>query len=130
MRTDGAAVWTLIRNLGSSVGISLIIAKLTDNISVFHSQLVEFINPVQRRDEDAGGGCAFLDCTASSRSRALDGLVTQQAAVMAYSNDFLIMTFVSLAAFPLLVLIRRPSAAAAAAGGAQQQQEEHAAVMD
>ena len=29
LRTDGAALWTLIRNLGSSVGISLIIASLT-----------------------------------------------------------------------------------------------------
>ena len=37
---------------------------------------------------------------------AIDGMVTQQAAVMAYSNAFLAMTFVSLAAFPLLALIR------------------------
>ena len=45
MRTDGAALWTLIRNLGSSVGISLVIAKLTDDITKFHSQLADFINP-------------------------------------------------------------------------------------
>ena len=37
---------------------------------------------------------------------ALEGMVTQQAAIMAYSNAFLIMTFVSLCAFPLLALIR------------------------
>ena len=30
---------------------------------------------------------------------------------MAYSNDFLFMTFVSLCAFPLLALIRSPSRA-------------------
>ncbi len=65
----------------------------------------------------------------SGRGRAdlamLDGLVTQQAAAMAYSNDFLIMTLVSLAAFPLLALMRSPKAAAAAA----QSQAAHA-VMD
>ena len=33
VRTDGAALWTLIRNLGSSVGISLVIAKLTGDIT-------------------------------------------------------------------------------------------------
>ena len=51
----------------------------------------------------------------------LEGIVTQQAAAMAYSNDFLLMTFVSLCAFPLLALIRSPKAAAAAvprSGGA------------
>ncbi len=42
---------------------------------------------------------------------ALEALVTQQAAAMAYSNDFLLMTLVSLAAFPLLALIRSPKAA-------------------
>jgi DHA2 family multidrug resistance protein len=40
-------------------------------------------------------------------------MVTQQAAAMAYSNDFLLMTLVSLAAFPLLALIRSPKAAPA-----------------
>ena len=34
---------------------------------------------------------------------------------MAYSNDFLFMTFISLCAFPLLALIRSPKAVAAAA---------------
>ena len=46
---------------------------------------------------------------------ALEGVVTQQAAAMAYSNDFLLMTLVSLCAFPLLALIRSPKALAAAA---------------
>jgi len=44
----------------------------------------------------------------------LDGLVTQQAAIIAYSNDFLLMTFVSLSAFPLLALIRAAKSAPAA----------------
>ncbi len=45
LRTDGAALWTLIRNLGSSVGISLMIASLTNDMTTFHSELAEFINP-------------------------------------------------------------------------------------
>jgi len=44
----------------------------------------------------------------------LDQLVTTQAEVMAYSNDFRLMTFVSLAAFPLLFLLRAPRLKAAA----------------
>ena len=54
-------------------------------------------------------------------------MVTQQAASMAYSNDFLLMMFVSLSAFPLLALIRSPKASPVAAGGPQQAAH---AVMD
>jgi MFS transporter, DHA2 family, multidrug resistance protein len=58
----------------------------------------------------------------------LDGIVTQQAAAMAYSNDFLFMTLISLAAFPLLALIRSPKAQAVVApAGAQRAAH---AVMD
>jgi MFS transporter, DHA2 family, multidrug resistance protein len=50
-----------------------------------------------------------------------------QAAMMAYSNDFLFMTFISLCAFPLLALIRSPKAVATAAS--REQAAAHA-VMD
>ena len=59
----------------------------------------------------------------TSTSAMLDQLVTQQAAAMAYSNDFLLMTLVTLAAFPLLALLRSPKAAAHGEGAAH-------AVMD
>ena len=45
LRTEGAALWTLIRNIGSAVGISIVIARLTSSITVFHSQLVEHVTP-------------------------------------------------------------------------------------
>ena len=45
LRTEGAALWTLIRNLGSSVGISIVIAQLTSMITEYHSQLVEHVTP-------------------------------------------------------------------------------------
>ena len=56
----------------------------------------------------------IVDAASLGDLAALDGIVTQQAAVIAYSNDFLLMTFVSLAAFPLLALIRSSKAAPAA----------------
>ena len=104
IRTDGAALWTLIRNLGSSVGISLVIAGLTQDMSKFHSQLADFINPFSdaMRMPDVVGRMSM----AGKGLATIEGMVSQQAAVMAYSNAFLAMTFVSLAAFPLLALIR------------------------
>jgi DHA2 family multidrug resistance protein len=125
LRTDGAALWTLIRNLGSSVGISLMVASLTNDMSKFHSQLAEFINPFNDglRMPDVVGRLT----TAGRGLAAFEAMVTQQAAIMAYSNAFLTMTFVSLAAFPLLALIRSARSASAAAS---QREAAHAAVMD
>ena len=45
LRTEGAALWTLIRNIGSSVGISVVIAELTSMIGEYHSQLAEHVTP-------------------------------------------------------------------------------------
>ncbi len=104
IRTDGAALWTLIRNLGSSVGISLVIASLTSNMTKFHSQLAEFINPFS--DAMKMPNVVGTMSMAGQGLASIEGLVTQQAAVIAYSNAFYAMTFVSLAAFPLLALIR------------------------
>jgi DHA2 family multidrug resistance protein len=123
LRTDGTALWTLIRNLGSSIGISLIIAELTNMMGAFHSQLTENISPFNDALKMPGAGA--LSLASESGRAALDGIVSQQAAIMAYSNDFLIMTLISLSAFPLLFLIRGAKPAPAPAGA-----EDHAAVMD
>jgi DHA2 family multidrug resistance protein len=91
---------------------------------VFHSQLVERITPFN--DALQMPDIAAVLSTRTDAGRALlDQIVTQQAAVMAYSNDFLIMTFISLCAFPLLFLIRAPRAASGPAPAGA-----HAAAMD
>ena len=123
LRTEGTALWTLIRNIGSSVGISIVIAELTSMTTEYHSQLVEHVTPFSDALHMPNAG--MLSGMGMSHLAMLDGLVTQQAAAMAYSNDFLLMTLVSLAAFPLLALLRSPRAAASAARG----QAAHA-VMD
>ncbi len=125
-RTDATAMWTLIRNLGSSIGISIVIARLTTMVTTFHSQLAEQISPFN--DALRAPIVSNILSTATDSGRALlDGLLTQQAAIMAYSNDFLLMVFVSLAAFPLLFLLRSSKAPAGRPAG---RREEHVAVMD
>jgi MFS transporter, DHA2 family, multidrug resistance protein len=106
LRTEGAALWTLIRNIGSSVGISIVIAQLTSMTTMYHSQLVEHITPFSDAMRMPGAGSIWT--VNPTNLAAIDGIVTQQAAMMAYINDFLLMTLISLAAFPLLALIRSP----------------------
>src|SRR4029077_1160720 len=44
-RTQGTAVFSLVRNLGSSIGISIVIFLLGYNTQVVHSALVEQVTP-------------------------------------------------------------------------------------
>jgi DHA2 family multidrug resistance protein len=109
-RTHGAAMWTLIRNIGSSVGISLMIANLVNNTAVFHSQLVEFVTPFNdaMRLPNAAGA---IPLTPAQGLAVLDGLVTQQAVTIAYCNNFLLMAYFSLIAFPLMLMFHTPKLA-------------------
>ena len=98
LRTEGAALWTLIRNIGSAVGISIVIAQLTSMITEYHSQLVEHVTPFSDALHMPNAG--MLSGMGLPNLEALEQMVTQQAAAMAYSNDFLLMTLVSLTRLP------------------------------
>jgi MFS transporter, DHA2 family, multidrug resistance protein len=110
LRTEGAALWTLIRNIGSSVGISVVIARLTSMTTMFHSQLVEHATPFN--DALRMPNASMVWGHGLPSMAMLEGMITRQAAMMAYSNDFLFMTLIALCAFPLLALIRSPKSAA------------------
>ena len=104
LRTEGTALWTLIRNIGSSVGISIVIAQLTSMTTMFHSQLMESVTPFNQ----ALSGAKLLDPSTESGRSILESMVTRQATIIAYANDYQLMMWISLAAFPLLLLIKGP----------------------
>ena len=45
LRTDGASFQTLMRNVSSSFGISVVIAKLTEGAPLAHAELGDYVNP-------------------------------------------------------------------------------------
>ena len=47
--TQATAMWTLIRNLGSSIGVSIVIANLTNKTIMMHARLAESVTPFNRR---------------------------------------------------------------------------------
>jgi MFS transporter, DHA2 family, multidrug resistance protein len=104
LRTEGTAVLTLVRNIGSSVGISMVIAQLTSTTARMHANLVESVTPFN-------GALQFPDVSAilniaTDTGRALlDKIVTQQAAIIAYANDFKLLMYMTLATIPLVFLI-------------------------
>ena len=117
MRAQGTALFSLVRNIGSSIGISLVQTLLVRNTVIAHASLAAHVtysnpawqNPAVARAYDLGtlGGAAFLDAS-----------ITQQAAMIAYIDDFWLMLFLTLAVTPLLLLVRPPAKRGAPADGA------------
>src|SRR5581483_9352479 len=104
LRTQGTAMWTLIRNLGSSIGVSVVIANLTNKTIMMHAHLAESVTPFNQAMADPAA--AMLDPATDTGRALLENLLTQQAAVIAYANDFKLMMLVTLLAFPLILFIR------------------------
>jgi DHA2 family multidrug resistance protein len=116
LRTGGTAILTLVRNIGSSVGISMVIAQLTSGTTVMHARLVEDVTPfndaLQMPDVSA-----ILNITTDKGRAMLDDIVTRQASLIAYLNDFKLLMMLTLAVIPLIFIIGRSRRAMAPTGG-------------
>lgn len=102
--TQATAMWTLIRNLGSSIGVSIVIANLTNKTIMMHAHLAESITPFNQALADPAA--AMLDPKTETGRALLEQIMTQQAAIIAYANDFKLMMIMTILAFPLILLIR------------------------
>jgi DHA2 family multidrug resistance protein len=132
-RTEASSVFNLVRNLGSSIGISVVAAVLANNIQINHSELAEHISLFNPNLAAAGIDAGSLLGPAGAQTAAiLNAMVNGQAAMIAYLDDFKLMSFITLAALPLLVFMRyrRPPAAAPGAPQAAEQQTAAAAMAD
>jgi DHA2 family multidrug resistance protein len=104
LRTQGTAMWTLIRNLGSSVGVSILIASLTSKTTEMHARLTDSLTPFNQALADPAA--AMLDPKTDTGRALLEQIVSQQAAIVAYDNNFKLMMAMTLASFPLIALVR------------------------
>ena len=107
-RTEAAGLFSLLRNIGSSIGISVVTALLSENTQINHAALAEHVTPYAPMMQAPWLPEAWsLD---TSRGLAtLNAEVTRQAASIAYLNDFQLMMWVTIAAIPLLVFLRKPA---------------------
>lgn len=104
-RADATSLFSLVRNIGSSIGISVVSVMLTRNIQTNHVELGAVINPYNPVLQQVSPAAAAGNATALAQ---LDGLVNMQAAMISYIDDFKLMMVVTLAAVPLALLLRKP----------------------
>ncbi len=112
-RAEGAGLYSLSRNIGSSVGISVVNTLLTQNTQLNHAEIARYVTPVNRAFEDASIVRFWDPLTAAGRA-ALDAVITQQAQIIAYIDDYKLLMIATLAAIPLLVVFAKPSSRRAA----------------
>lgn len=105
-RTEGTSFFSLMRNIGSSIGISVVVTRLSQGIQVHHAQLAEHVSPYAQAVRE--GLPRLWDLHAGSGLAVLDQVVQQQAAALSYLDDFRFMAGITLAALPLLLLVRKP----------------------
>ncbi|HZT46385.1 MAG TPA: DHA2 family efflux MFS transporter permease subunit [Hyphomicrobiaceae bacterium] len=103
--TEGSAVFTLMRNFGSSLFISLVVMVLVRSTSMNYARMTEFVTPFREALLFPGLPLSWsLEETAGLMR--LSGEVHRQASMIGYVNAFYLMFFVAAAAVPLACLLR------------------------
>ena len=129
VRTDGTALLSLFRNVGSAIGVSVTSTMLARNIQAVHSDLAQHITPFNRALQGGSMAQAMLNPVPGTsplvvpgglvntqildmphaNAVLLDALVNHQATIVAYLDDFKLMLLTSAPTVLLLFLLRRPA---------------------
>jgi len=107
LRTEAAGLYSLVRNIGSSIGISVVTTLLARFIQENHVDLAThttMANPAMHMPVVL----QYWNLATVAGRAALDAEINIQAATIAYLNDFKLMMYVMLLAVPMLVIMRRP----------------------
>lgn len=111
-RTEAAAVFNLVRSIGSSIGVSVALTLFTRTATMSRARLVEHVNPYNEllRYESLARG---VDIGSAAGLAQMERAIVTQAELFAYTNDFHLLALAAVAGLPLLLLAgtgRRPAA--------------------
>jgi DHA2 family multidrug resistance protein len=109
-RTDGAGLFSLVRNVGSSIGISVVSTVLAQMTQVNHQEIGSQLTPFNHNVVNQAPGLLSADPMTLAR---ISGEVTRQAAMIGYLDDFRLMMVICLIAMPIILLLRSPHKQAA-----------------
>ncbi|MCW5772754.1 MAG: DHA2 family efflux MFS transporter permease subunit [Rhodospirillaceae bacterium] len=116
LRAEGSGIFSLLRNIGGSLGISVTVAMLSRNIQVNHAELGESLNRFSTALKLGLPPQFSLDSL--SGLALADRLINAQAAMIAYINDYKLMMIVCFATIPLLLMLRPAKSAGGGAAAA------------
>jgi MFS transporter, DHA2 family, multidrug resistance protein len=105
LRTEGSSIFGLMRTIGSSLGISIVVSQLASGVQREHAVLTEHItafNPLLQNTASA----SIWDVNTPQGLALLEGEVARQALQLAYIDDFQLIMIMALVAVPAALLLR------------------------
>jgi DHA2 family multidrug resistance protein len=108
LRTEGASLFSLLRNVGAAIGVSVFSSLLAHNSQAMHEMIGASVTPFNRALQTAGGMGHWLDPATRHGAAVLDRMVNQQAQIVAYADDYVMLIMTTLPALLLLLLMRLP----------------------
>ena len=110
LRTDGTSMLTLMRNVASSIGISLVISLLTEGSRRTYAILSQHVNPFNHAMQMPDVR-ALIDMSTDKGRAMMDVMVKLQAQIIAFSHDYQMVMVFTLCAIPLTIMIGSTKAA-------------------
>jgi DHA2 family multidrug resistance protein len=118
---QASALMNVVRNLGGTIGISIVQTLLARGSQRYQSQLVDYLNP---SNANYTGALQHMTRSLAGQGAAANGEalgelyrgVQQQAQMLSYLEVFHVMLWVTLGAVPLVFLMRRARPHAPAEG--------------
>lgn len=107
LRSEATSVQSLARNLGSAIGISVTTFTLSRGTQTTHADIAAGITPFERALPGADHVARILDPATAHGAALLDQMVTYQAKIIAYNNDFRLMALTVIPPLILLLFMRR-----------------------
>ncbi|HMN71461.1 MAG TPA: DHA2 family efflux MFS transporter permease subunit [Rhodoblastus sp.] len=107
LRTQATALFSLLRNLGSSIGVSVVMFMLARNMQIMHAELVHNASPLNPALRVFPADQIWNLKTLAGRA-ALNMEISKQAEIIAYMNDYKLLAILALAAAPLVLLLGKP----------------------
>jgi DHA2 family multidrug resistance protein len=105
LRNEGTSFFNLLRNAGSSIGISVVMFLLTQNTQRVHAALAANVTPYNVASNPAVAA-AHVDTTTTKGLAALNAMITNQSSMIGYIDDFQLMMVMTLITIPFLLLIK------------------------
>jgi DHA2 family multidrug resistance protein len=109
LRPDGSSLMGLFRNLGGSIGISVIVTMLARNQQESHADVASHITAGVMPGIDLPAIIDRLPGIGGGIMMAINGEVTRQAMMIAFLDNFYLLFWMMLAFAPLPLLLKKPS---------------------
>jgi MFS transporter, DHA2 family, multidrug resistance protein len=108
LRNEASALYALLRNIGGSIGISLVVGLLSTQTQINHAELGERLTLLDPNLQ-AAQASGLVDLQSVQGLTQLNMEMTRQATTIAYLNDFALLMYAALLAMPLVLLMKNTS---------------------